>query len=76
MHLDYFKANLSNGVESMVFKVIIRHKESLFIGIYKPPAVHVCNLVIRLTDLLNHSQGNFESMYFPGDINMNMFDPP
>ena len=70
------EAKLSNGVESMVLEVIIRHEKWLFIGIYKPPVVHVNNSITGLSDLLNHSQGNFKSTYLLGDININMLDPP
>ena len=71
-----YESKANDGVEFIIFDVIIRHGKWLFIGVYKPPSVHDDHLIESMTNVFRQTQGAYRSTFVIGDINIDMLKAP
>ena len=71
-----YESKANDGVEFIIFDVIIRHEKWLFIGVYKPPSVHDDHLIESITNVFRQTQGAYRSTFVIGDINIDMLKAP
>ena len=57
----YCESKANDGVEFIIFDVIIRHEKWLFIGVHKPPCVHDDHLIESITNVFRQTQGAYRS---------------
>ena len=71
-----YESKANDGVEFIIFDVIIRHEKLLFIGVYKPPSVHDDHLIESITNFFRQAQGAYRSTFVIGDIDIDMSKAP
>jgi hypothetical protein len=60
-----------DGIESMVFEVIMKKQRWFFIIIYRPPDVSVVHLRSAIDYMCIRCQAESQTMYLLGDLNVN-----
>ena len=59
-----------DGIESMVFEVVIKRQRIFFIIIYRPPSVSVTNLIYAIDYICLRCQALSQTLYLMGDLNV------